>query len=195
MMQDYTMDAPAGGGSFDPNIGGMSQQPETQENFEADFDAGVEADEDDDPKKFIQQLTGKLSQSLRKYNDELPQPDAELSKYVAGMIIKQAVEGLSQNDVDDIIDKVEDDGAAEDMEQAQQQPDATQPEAQPIGTEQPPMEPVNETTASTVDATENSTMKKTTKMKKGGYSRKPYITTMSTTAELVNTRTRCQTGE
>jgi hypothetical protein len=33
------------------------------------FDAGIEADEDADPKKYIEQLTGKLGQSLRKYND------------------------------------------------------------------------------------------------------------------------------
>ena len=34
------------------------------------FDAGVEADEDEDPEKFIQQLAGRLGTSLKKYNDE-----------------------------------------------------------------------------------------------------------------------------
>ena len=62
--------------------------------FDTNFDPGVEADEEQDPKKFIQQLTGKLSQSLRKYNENNGQPDVDLSKYVAGMITKQAMEGL-----------------------------------------------------------------------------------------------------
>ena len=39
--------------------------------FDTNFDPGVEADEEQDPKKFIQQLTGKLSQSLRKYNENI----------------------------------------------------------------------------------------------------------------------------
>ena len=43
--------------------------------FDTNFDAGIDADENTDPKKFIQQLTGKLSQSLRKYNNDLPKPD------------------------------------------------------------------------------------------------------------------------
>lgn len=175
------MDTPVGGGSFDQEMGQMPQQEEPQEEFEADFDAGVEANEDEDPKKYIQQLTGKLSQSLRKYNEGLPKPDAELSKYVAGMIIKQAVDGLSQEDVADIMDKVENDGNEEDMEQTEQQPTPMgneQPEMQPEMSQQPEAEPMNETTGSTIDATENKTQKKTTKMKKGGYSRKPYIGTI-----------------
>ena len=74
--------------------------------FDSNFDPGVEADEEQDPKKFIQQLTGKLSQSLRKYNENNGQPDVDLSKYVAGMITKQAMEGLSQDDAEEIIDKI-----------------------------------------------------------------------------------------
>ena len=92
----------------DPMMGGgdPSMMGGEDMNYGADFDAGVEADENTDPKKFIQQLTGKLSQSLRKYNQSLPQPDADLDKYVAGMIIKQAIEGLPQEDVTEILDKV-----------------------------------------------------------------------------------------
>jgi len=181
MDNDMEMNTPVGGGSFDQEMGQMPQQEEPQEEFGADFDAGVEANEDEDPKKYIQQLTGKLSQSLRNYNEGLPKPDAELSKYVAGMIIKQAVDGLSQEDVADIMDKVENDENEEDMEQTEQQPT-------PMGNEQPEMQPemsqpseteqMNETTGSTIDATENKTQKKTTKMRKGGYSRKPYIGTI-----------------
>ena len=89
-------------------------QGEEDNPYEADFDAGVDADEENDPKRFIQQLTGKLSQSLRKYNEQLPQPDADLNKYVAGMVVKQATDGLSQEDVTEILDKVKND---EDMEE------------------------------------------------------------------------------
>lgn len=169
------MGAPVGGGSFNQEMEQIPQQEEPQEDFGADFDAGVEANEEEDPKKYIQQLTGKLSQSLRKYNEGLPKPDAELSKYVAGMIIKQAVDGLSQEDVADIMDKVENDGNEEDMEQVEQPMGDEQPEMQPDTNQQPEAAPMNETTGSTVDATENRTQKKTAKMRKGGYSRKPYI--------------------
>ena len=172
MDDNMEMDTPVGGGSFNQNMEQMPQQQEPQENFDADFDAGVEANEEEDPKKYIQQLTGKLSQSLRKYNEELPKPDAELSKYVAGMIIKQAVDGLSQEDVADIMDKVENDGSEKDMEQTEQQPMGNE---QPDMSQQPEAEIMNETTGSTVDATDTRTQKKTTKMRKGGYSRKPYI--------------------
>lgn len=96
------MDDPMMGG--DPN-GGMDMGDEPSE-FDTNFDAGVDADENTDPKKYIQQLCGKLSQSLRKYNSEQPQVDSELSKYVAGMILKQSVEGLTDSDKKDIIDKV-----------------------------------------------------------------------------------------
>lgn len=99
-------------GGFDQNDSGMNAPMDNmgQDNqFDTNFDAGVEADEDKDPKKFIQQLTGKLSQSLRKFNEDNGQPDVDLNKYVAGMIVKQAMEGLSQDDADEILDKVKSD--------------------------------------------------------------------------------------
>ncbi|MCD8207928.1 MAG: hypothetical protein LUD72_08340 [Bacteroidales bacterium] len=91
---------------------GMPEEPNPYEN---DFDAGVDTDENEDPKRYIQQLTGKLSQKLRDYNGSLPQPDADLNKFVAGMINKQAVQGLSQDDVKTIMDR-----AIEDSEESQQ---------------------------------------------------------------------------
>lgn len=93
-----------------------------QSEFDTNFDPGVEADEEQDPKKFIQQLTGKLSQSLRKYNEDNGQPDVDLDKYVAGMIVKQAIDGLSQEDVDDILDKIksDEDSSQEDQNQEKQ---------------------------------------------------------------------------
>ena len=108
-----------------PMDGGMGEMPN---QFDTNFDAGVEADEEQDPKKYIQQLTGKLSQSLRKYTDNNGQPDVDLNKYVAGMITKQAMKGLSGEDAEEIIDKVkadedfsmEDDGGQQDMPQDNQ---------------------------------------------------------------------------
>lgn len=90
------------------------EQPEDNNNpFDSNFDAGVEADEESDPKRYIQQLTGKLSQSLRSYNSELPTPDADLNKYVAGMINKQAVDGLNDEDVKEILSKIKGDDKEE----------------------------------------------------------------------------------
>jgi hypothetical protein len=50
------------------------------------FDAGIEADEDADPKKYIEQLTGKLGQSLRKYNDSKGAPNFELEKFAVNSL-------------------------------------------------------------------------------------------------------------
>ena len=74
--------------------------------FDTNFDAGVEADEDEDPKKYIQQLTGKLSQELGKYNNELGEPDVELSKYVGGMIVKQVAKNLDEPGKKELIKKI-----------------------------------------------------------------------------------------
>lgn len=89
----------------DMNVG----DDEEENEYDADFDAGVEADEENDPKKFIQQLTGKLSQSLRKYNESRPEADADLNKYVVGMVVKQAIEGIPEKDRNEILKKVEND--------------------------------------------------------------------------------------
>ena len=80
---------------------------------------------------------------MRNYNNEQPQPDAELSKYVCGMIVKQAIEGLKPEDVEDIMKKIKSDddfdnytpednqlntnGGSEDM-----QPQTDQPEQMPM---------------------------------------------------------------
>ena len=82
---DYTMMGGDPNGAMppmdDPNM--MGGDMGNGSEFDTNFDAGVDADEDTDPKKYIQQLTGKLSQSLRKYNSSLPQPETDLCKYVA----------------------------------------------------------------------------------------------------------------
>lgn len=92
-----------------PPMNDMGGEQGNDEQFDADFDAGVEADENSDPKRYIQQLAGKLSQSLRKYNEGLPNPDVDLNKYVAGMANDAAVEGLSPEDVEEIINKIKSD--------------------------------------------------------------------------------------
>lgn len=98
----------------DMEIGDEQQMPmdnqmpngEEQNPYDTDFDAGIDTDEETDPKRYIQQLTGKLSQSLRKYQEDLPTPDADLDKYVAGMILKQATEGLDDEDTKEILKKM-----------------------------------------------------------------------------------------
>lgn len=74
-------------------------------DFDTNFDAGVEADEDSDPKKYIQQLTGKLSQSLNSYNSDNG-GDSDLSKYVANMILAAACKNIEEDDKKDLIEKI-----------------------------------------------------------------------------------------
>lgn len=109
------------------SIGGMNDGfPEPNDNsegedgseFNTNFDAGVDADEEEDPKKFIQQLTGKLSQSLRKYNEDNGDVDNELNKYVVGMVAKQAADGLSKEDAKEIIKKIKSNDGGDDVEES-----------------------------------------------------------------------------
>lgn len=69
-----------------------------------------------DPKKEIQKLTGKLSQTLRKYNDEQSEPDSELNKYVAGMLSKQFSKALNQEDKDEVIKKINSNSETDDLD-------------------------------------------------------------------------------
>lgn len=78
---------------------------EGENQYDTNFDAGVEADEDSDPKTYIQQLTGKLSQSLNSFNDEQG-PDAGLNKYVASMIVAAACKNLDEKAKKEIIEKI-----------------------------------------------------------------------------------------
>ena len=96
---------------------------EDEENpYDSNFDAGVEANEEEDPKKYIEQLSGKLSQSLNSYQESQPQPDAETAKYAAGMVIKAAIKGLSEDDVTDILNKLKDTESDNETE-SDEQPD------------------------------------------------------------------------
>jgi hypothetical protein len=79
------------------------------------FDAGVEADEDEDPEKYIQQLAGKLGTSLRKYNDERGEPDFDLEKYAVNSVISAThTSEMDEEDQKEIIRKVKTSGAADD---------------------------------------------------------------------------------
>ena len=125
-----------------PQNGGMPGPDEfgggNESEFDTGFDAGVGADEDEDPKKFIQQLTGKLSQSLNTYNNE--NDDEELSKYVGKMIVKAAAKGMDDSGRKELIKSINqvgnesDDEGGEDFEE--------EPMEEPQGEE--PM-PMNET--------------------------------------------------
>lgn len=138
---------------MDPNMGGdpnMMGDPNAagEENYGADFDAGVQASEEDDPKKFNQQLTGKLSQSLQKYEDSLGgQPD-DLPKYVGGMILAQLVKYMQPDEFDDMVNNAKEGmQPAEGNEEAPADDDVTnaQGEQVPPPTEEPaPQQPMNE---------------------------------------------------
>lgn len=75
------------------------------DNFKRDFDAGVEADEDEDPENYIRQLTGKLSQKLNSFVSQNGN-DESLTKYAAKMVIKAAADGMSDQGKKELIQSV-----------------------------------------------------------------------------------------
>lgn len=85
----------------------LGGQPNIQDEnpFEKEkFDAGVDADEESDPKRYIEQLVGKLAQKLRDYNkDEI---DPSLNKFVINSIIPVSISVMDDQDAKDVIDKV-----------------------------------------------------------------------------------------
>jgi len=71
------------------------------------FDAGVEASEEESPEKYIQQLSGKLGQSLRKYTETVGEPDYDLEKFAINSVLSATNSGsMDQEDQTDIINKV-----------------------------------------------------------------------------------------
>jgi len=86
------------------------------------FDAGVEANEEENPEKYIQQLAGKLGQSLRKYTDDMGQADYDLEKFAINSVLSATNSGqMDQQDQNDIISKVKSastDGSGGDGEEA-----------------------------------------------------------------------------
>lgn len=117
------MEEPQGGFSADSGMSGLDEPSNNDtSNNKSDkpfddepFDAGVGASEEDDPKKFIQQLSGKLGQSLRKYTDEQGQPDLELEKFAINSVISAThTSHMDQEDKNDIISKIENSGKKDD---------------------------------------------------------------------------------
>jgi hypothetical protein len=83
------------------------------------FDAGVEADEESDPKKFIEQLTGKLGQSLRKYTEDQGEPDFDLEKFAVNSLLSATHTGeMDSEDQKDIIKKVKSSGKGDSDEES-----------------------------------------------------------------------------
>jgi len=78
------------------------------------FDAGTETNEEDDPKKFIEQLSGKIGQSLRDYTDSEGSPDFDLEKFVVNSVLSAThTAEMEESDRQDIINKVETSGEGE----------------------------------------------------------------------------------
>lgn len=100
------------------------------------FDAGIDVDEDADPKNYIEKLTGKLAQKLRSYNET--QKDSDLNKFVINSIIPASIPSMDKEDADDVIKKVEDNIAKQVVEPVNDTPnepvnDAPEaPEEQPV---------------------------------------------------------------
>lgn len=75
------------------------------------FNAGVEADEATDPKKFIEQLSGKLGQSLRKFATDQGQPDFKLEKFAINSVLSAThTAEMNPKDQDEIIKRVKTEG-------------------------------------------------------------------------------------
>lgn len=118
-------DAPPADASFD--------KPKSSEKpfDDTPFDAGVEADEESDPKKFIEQLTGKLGQSLRKYNEEQGQPDFELEKFAINSLLSAThTSEMDAEDQKDIISKIKSAGKG-DEESTEKPMDDEMPDEEP----------------------------------------------------------------
>jgi len=94
MVDDFDVDIEADVESENP----LDKEP---------FDAGVDVDEETDPKKYIEQLSGKLGQSLRDYTKNLDQPDFDTEKFAINSVISATNSSeMSEEDQEDIIEKL-----------------------------------------------------------------------------------------
>jgi hypothetical protein len=99
----------------DPMGDAPAEDPSSDMSFEKEpFDAGIEADEETDPKKFIEQLSGKLGQSLRQFAKDNGQPDFELEKFAINSVISAThTAQMDEEDKNDIIKKINKSGEDE----------------------------------------------------------------------------------
>ena len=96
------------------------------------FDAGVDADEEEDPKKFIEQLAGKIATTLRTFTKDEGEPDFELEKYVINSVIAAThTSEMDEEDRKDIVKKIEDSGKGDD-EPEEDMPEAAPEDEEPI---------------------------------------------------------------
>jgi len=113
------------------------------------FDAGVQTSEEEDPKKFIEQLSGKLGQSLRKYSQDQGQPDFKLEKFAVNSVLSAThTSEMNPKDQEDIIKKVKSSGEGD--------PEAAAPAAEP--STEPIAEPAAEPTPEAPKETDEQTL-------------------------------------
>ncbi len=98
------------------------------------FDAGVDVNEEEDPKKYLEKLTGKLAQTLRTYSKD-EGADYELEKYILNSIISAThTSQMEPEDQQKIIKKVEEAGSPDEAD-VQAEPEAQQQEVEPTNSE------------------------------------------------------------
>lgn len=117
-VQPTTEPAPAD--SFGPeNAAPEMGAPKTPNDNQVDtnpfedepFDAGVDADEESDPKHFIQQLAGKLGTTIRTYTETQGAPDFELEKFAINSVISAThTAEMNPKDQKEIINKIKESG-------------------------------------------------------------------------------------
>ena len=130
------MAEPDMGGFGDEGGGGFGDEGGSDKPFDDEpFDAGVESDESEDPKKFIQQLAGKLGQSLRSYEGDIGQADLELEKFAINSVLSATnTAEMDEEDQKDIINKVKTTGLDNDVEpEGDVEEPAPEPEAEVDG--------------------------------------------------------------
>ena len=86
----------------------MPEAPADDKPFDKEpFDAGIDVDEESDPKKFIEKLSGKIGQSLRDYTEKQGQPDFELEKFAINSLVSAThTSEMDEEDRNDIIKKI-----------------------------------------------------------------------------------------
>ena len=95
-----------------------------------------DSEEQSDPKKYIEKLTGKLGQSLRTYTQNQGQPDFELEKFAINSLLSAThTAEMDDSDKQDIIKKVESSGGDDNQEPTDEPSD--EPSDEPNNNEMP----------------------------------------------------------
>lgn len=89
------------------NDEGMMDDGFNEEPMDGQQQDNMNLGNDDDTKE-VQELSGKLSQKLGEINSA--QPNSDLSKYAANMVLAQAAKGLDSSDAEDVKSKLNDIG-------------------------------------------------------------------------------------